>query len=306
MGSSSVGAEDANGRTGWTPPPAAREVRDLFVIIPVHNRRDLTRQCLMDLRAQDCQSFSVIVIDDGSTDGTAEMIRDAFPETILLQGDGNLWWTRAVNLGVREALRRGAQVVMTLNDDVRIRTDFVGVMLDSMCDRPRTIVGAAAVNGGTGEMFFRGARWDWVRMAGRVPAAAESAPPAIIEGIDVLVGRGLAIPVEVIRVAGPFAEDRLPHGLADMDFVMRAVHCGFRAACQTVSPVQTSPETTTGNELISQRSLRNYWRHMTGIKGAGNLRFLFWFVVRNCPVWLVPWSLAVGLTRVVAGYWRPR
>ena len=67
--------------------------KSLFIVIPVHNRKHFTRDCLLSLRKQTFQNFTIIVIDDGSSDGTGEMIQKEFPEVVLLHGDGNLWWT---------------------------------------------------------------------------------------------------------------------------------------------------------------------------------------------------------------------
>ena len=64
----------------------------VFVVIAVHNRRVITSQCLEKLQKQSYNPVKIIVIDDGSTDGTAEMIRKDYPNVIILIGDGNFWW----------------------------------------------------------------------------------------------------------------------------------------------------------------------------------------------------------------------
>lgn len=60
---------------------------DISVIIPTHRRRDLLADHLRRLRAQPGPSLEIIVIDDASTDGTAEMLRDAFPDVRTLRND---------------------------------------------------------------------------------------------------------------------------------------------------------------------------------------------------------------------------
>ena len=50
----------------------------ISIVIPVHNRRELTRNCLLSLQKQTYKNFSVIIVDDGSTDGTSEMIQKEF------------------------------------------------------------------------------------------------------------------------------------------------------------------------------------------------------------------------------------
>ncbi len=47
----------------------------IFIVIPVHNRKHFTRECLLSLRKQTFQNFKVIVVDDGSSDETSEMIQ---------------------------------------------------------------------------------------------------------------------------------------------------------------------------------------------------------------------------------------
>ena len=78
----------------------------IYVVIPVHNRKDFTRNCLLSLQKQSFQAFEVVIVDDGSTDGTAEMLREEFPELPVLKGDGNLWWTASVNMGIKYALEQ--------------------------------------------------------------------------------------------------------------------------------------------------------------------------------------------------------
>ena len=52
----------------------------LFIVIPVFNRWAFTQACLLSLRQQTQPSFRIIVVDDGSTDGTGERLRHEFPE----------------------------------------------------------------------------------------------------------------------------------------------------------------------------------------------------------------------------------
>ncbi len=67
-------------------------------------------RCLEALSdAGDLARYHTVVIDDGSTDGTADAIRRKHPEIHIISGDGNLWWTGAIVLGMRFAIQAGAQ-----------------------------------------------------------------------------------------------------------------------------------------------------------------------------------------------------
>ena|SRR5438105_5524438 len=96
----------------------------IYAIIPVHNRIKFTINCLTRLREQTVRSFKIIVIDDGSKDNTTHYLQENFPEVILLKGDGNLWWTGAINLGVEVALSEGADYILTLNNDTLPAFDY--------------------------------------------------------------------------------------------------------------------------------------------------------------------------------------
>src|SRR3712207_2476522 len=108
----------------------------LYVVIPVYNRWHYTEACLEALREQTFQAFRTVVVDDGSTDGTAGHLERAFPEVTVLKGSGTLYWTAAVNLGIAHALVQGATRVMTLNNDTLPPPDFLAQMHDQSLAHP--------------------------------------------------------------------------------------------------------------------------------------------------------------------------
>ena len=92
----------------------------IAIIIPVFNRKNTTLNCLYQLQNITRKGFAIdiIVIDDGSTDGTSDALRQNYPDTILLKGGGNLWWSGGVNKGFEYALKEKYEFVYTINDDV--------------------------------------------------------------------------------------------------------------------------------------------------------------------------------------------
>jgi GT2 family glycosyltransferase len=89
------------------------------IVIPVHNRRETTLQALRSLSRieSDTFTFHVIIVDDGSTDGTTEVIRKQFPDVQIVIGDGTLHYAAGTNRGIVEALNSKPDYVLVANDD---------------------------------------------------------------------------------------------------------------------------------------------------------------------------------------------
>src|SRR5436190_255750 len=97
----------------------SREPIRVGIVAPVHNRREITLQCLKSLSRIDSAGLDVhaVIVDDGSTDGTSDGIREQFPSVELIEGDGNLWFTEGTNVGIRAALKHDPKYLLLINDD---------------------------------------------------------------------------------------------------------------------------------------------------------------------------------------------
>jgi GT2 family glycosyltransferase len=276
---------------------------DLFIVIPVHNRMEFTRKCLVSLSRQTVTEFHVVVVDDGSTDGTREMIQTQFPTVSVLRGDGNLWWTRATNLGVQYALDRGAKYLMTLNDDVLATDNFVEKMMLWAEREPKALLGAIALDHVTGKPVYGGEIINWKRAS--YIHLLDLLKPEEQHGLHAvthLPGRGLLIPADVIRKIGLFDASHFPQAAADHDFTHKAIRAGYSAFCNYDAQVLVYPDSLTGLHSRKNKSFKNYLNHLFGIKGGANVVYFFFYAVRNCPMHILPLYLTIGLSRRVFGY----
>ena len=100
------------------------------VVIPTYNARSLLAEALEHLAAQTV-AHDVVVVDNGSEDGTAELVAERFPHVHVVALDSNLGFGRAVNRGV-EAV--ATDVVVLINNDVLCRPDFLERLLEPLAD----------------------------------------------------------------------------------------------------------------------------------------------------------------------------
>lgn len=222
----------------------------IYIVVPVHNRKELTVRCLDSLRQQCLKDFEAIVIDDGSTDGTSEIIKTHYPEVVLLHGDGNLWWTGATNLGVMYALERASEgdFVLTFNNDTVVEPEYLKTLFLSASRFPRSFIGSVAIaDFDRSTVVDGGVRINWSNAkhtrlaAGKNLSELETLSCA---EVDVLPGRGTLVPVRAFHEIGLYDFDRLPHYGADYEFSARAQRAGFTLLVDYRAFVYSSVSTT--------------------------------------------------------------
>lgn len=101
------------------------------VIVLNWNGKENTRECLESLKHVVYPNYEIIVVDNASTDGSQEFLKENFPEIALLENRRNLGFGGGLNVGIKEAIKRNADYVLCLNNDVvvdeNILTELVKV-----------------------------------------------------------------------------------------------------------------------------------------------------------------------------------
>ena len=107
------------------------------LIIPSWNTREILKNNLVALfQIKSVVDFEVIVVDNGSHDGSAKMVREEFPQVHLIQNDWNSGFAHACNQGLRMA--RG-EVMILLNSDMVVKEGTLEKVFYTLTDRKSVV-----------------------------------------------------------------------------------------------------------------------------------------------------------------------
>ena len=275
----------------------------LFIVTPVFNRKDFTYNFLQSLRKQTFTNFKVIIIDDGSTDKTSEMIIEHFPEVILLKEDGDLWWSEATNIGVKHAIEMGASRVVTMNDDTLLEANLLQELLDYSRQFPNDLLSPIGLHHETGILIDGGWNINWKTAKYKnMLASINSSADNKFHTVNVAPARCLLIPVKVFEEIGFFDSINFPQAVADFDFTIRATKSGFKILVCYAAKIKIYPLDSGSADIIINKSIKNYFLHLFGRKGLGNLKWFIIFSFKNAPRKYLLTFLIFGITRRLVNY----
>jgi len=272
----------------------------LCVVIPAYNDHAALLGCLESLHADVHEAPRIVVVDDGSSDATAEHVRRRFPSCELLALTRNGGFASACNAGFEVALAGGAECVLLLNQDTRVAPNMVARLAQFLRDHPRAGIVAPktysfdGMPDGGQRLIYAGSWQGWLPLLQRIPGIERADDGAASEPIrvDFAWGHGMLLRATLLRALGGF-DATFPMYYEDLDLCRRARAAGWEVWCEPRAVMwHDQPD--------GARALRSeYWRwackvHSTSIyyrKHHGDLAALA----------LTPVTLLAELRRLVTG-----
>lgn len=260
----------------------------VYILLPVHNRKEITRGFVECLAAQTFSDYHLVLIDDGSTDGTAEMVQSRISSTTVLRGNGDWWWAGSLQQGLnwlKQSDTEDNTVVLFVNDDVQFEPDYLDRAVRLMANKSRTLVLSRFRKLGTGEVQETGVEANFRRLTFTIATSDEH--------INCLSTRGLFAHWGDIRAIGDFHPRLLPHYLSDYEYTIRAYRKGLKCETSADLLIELNKEMT-GYREIQEASfgafLRKYWSKKSVLNPAYWSSFV---LLASEPVWVIPNLLRV-------------
>ncbi|MGZ4387218.1 MAG: glycosyltransferase family 2 protein [Gaiellaceae bacterium] len=222
------------------------------VVVLSWNRREDTLACLRSLDRVGYEPMDVVVVDNGSSDGSAEAVRGEFERAELIALETNRGFAGGNNAGIRRALELGAEHVLVLNNDTEVEPGAVSALVEAAASRPDAAsLGAKILYAARPELiWFVGADFDPRRGYNGRRAGYRERDGERFAGVletQVACGAAMLVPGPVLEKVGLFDEDLFAYS-EDLDWSLRARAAGLRHYVVGASRVRHRVSISSGGE----------------------------------------------------------
>ncbi|MFH0852166.1 MAG: glycosyltransferase family 2 protein [bacterium] len=214
----------------------------VFIIVLNWNGLKDTEECIESLKKIDYPDYKIVVVDNGSTDGSDEIIpKKHFQDVAFIETKSNLGFAGGNNIGIKHALDNGADYILLLNNDTTVEPDFLSKLVKAAeGDKKIGIVGPMIFfYDEPDRVWFGGGKINWSKIRGshldyntvkkRDHALSdEEMEKEKNKVVDYITGCCLLIKREVVEKIGYLNDDYFLY-YEDADWCMRAKKAGWQS-----------------------------------------------------------------------------
>jgi hypothetical protein len=223
------------------------------------NGREDTLRCLDSLTRISRPDLGIVCVDNGSSDGSQQAIRERFPEVLLIEAGANLGYAGGNNLGLRHALDTGARWAMLVNNDAVVADDVIEGFEAAASQRPRAgiLAGKVFFADRPQTVWFAGQRVsELLGYSGRPRGYGRADGPryAHVRRTGRAVGALMAVSREAIEAVGLLDEDLFAY-VEDVDWALRVRAAGYEVIFAPGARAWHAISASTGGEARSTHTL---------------------------------------------------
>lgn len=203
-------------------------MKKVSVVVLSYNGKSYLEECLRSVLAQSHPAYQLIVVDNASSDGSPELVRERFPQVELIRNRRNLGYAGGINVGLREAQ---GELIALLNQDTVVQESWLAELARAFEMDPK--IGIAGC-----KILFADGRT--IQHAGGIITYPQALPDHYGYGqfdegqydqmkeVDYVTGAALGIRRSVLEDVGYFDEAFFPAYYEDADFCFRAREAGYK------------------------------------------------------------------------------
>ena len=285
---------------------------DLSIIIVSWNVRELLQNCLHSILAETNLTMQIIVVDSASTDGSAAMVAENFPQVELVACQENVGFPGGNNLGLERA---NGRYILLLNPDTVVHGDALAKMVSYLEENPKVgVVGPQLLNE-DGSVQSSRRRFPTMRTAFFESTWLQPyAPQALLDDyfvrdvadeetavVEWLMGACLMIRQEIVAQVGGLDEKYFMYS-EELDYCRRIHEAGWQVVYYPQAKVthlsgKSSEQAVTQRHINFNRAKLRYFRKYHGRLAAGMLRL---FLLKSYG-----WQLVLEAIKGAVGHKRP-
>ncbi len=248
------------------------------IIILNWNRFQDTFECLRSVNELDYPNYNIIVVDNASSDGSAEKIKNLFPQITLIKNEKNLGFAGGNNVGIKYALKDGAEYVWLLNNDAVVEKDSLSSLVHKAEDNPSI--------GMVSPLIYYYSDKNKIQFCGSIANKNTFSviPLRSLQDLDKfkeqamsLWGTALLVNRSVITKIGGLGEKFFAYG-EDTDFSIRAIDAGYIPAVDVQSKVYHKNEYLDPDKLplhyFFYKGRNEFLLWWDNVSGVSRLKFL--------------------------------
>lgn len=205
-------------------------MRKIAIVFTCFNRKSKTEQCLNLINEQLYRlshrvTARIFCCDDGSTDGTYEMLKSKYNNITVIRGTGNLFWAKGMAEAMEVAERSVPDFYLMINDDVIFFRDAIEIMLDSFesVNDPMSAIVGSTKDISSGERTYGGIHWNR-KAFGEMQIPVYPAKPCL--KCEQTNWNCFLLPGELYKKIGHI-DDHYEHTMADYDYSNRIFEAGY-------------------------------------------------------------------------------
>lgn len=204
--------------------------KKVFIVVLNWNGLGDTKECVYSLQKNIYCNFEIIIVDNGSSDNSAQELIKEFPNIKLIENGDNLGFSGGNNVGIDYSLKHGADYILLLNNDTIVENDFLSELVKAgESDGEIGLLGSKICYHKEPRMiWFAGGKIDWMKIKGTHIGLDRPDDGKYDTGkeVDYLTGCCLLVKRSVFEKIGKLSEDYFLY-YEDTDFCLRAKNAGF-------------------------------------------------------------------------------